>query len=194
MAGDQDLGPIGLEEGGPMDLLACSECECRFYVPGVVASDGRHCPQCGGDLAVVVERMASIPLDARWLDPRVEPPFEVTVVEVRRKRARARENGQRIVKELADYFPVKVDGHSLQVSVNRGAAADAALRVAAILDGVDSGWEEHFFLPRSYSGVTSDDPSPPPNRARGHLRLVPQTRLRGAAEAPLRGFEPRFPD
>ena len=160
-----------------MDLLACSECERRFYVPGAAASDGRQCPRCGGGLVLAVHRMASIPLDARWLDPRVDPPFEVTVVELRRKRARARRNGQRIVKELADYFPVKADGRSLQVSVNRGAAADAALRVAAILDGVDSGWEEHFFLPTSNSQEPSDDWGGAPDRTRGHLHLV-----RGADE------------
>lgn len=157
-----------------MDLLACSECEHRFYVPGVEPSDGRRCPQCGGGLALAVHRIASIPLDARWLDPLVVPPSEVTVVELRRKREGAVEGGEQIVRNLADYFPVKANGRSVEVSVNRGAAADAPLRVAAILDGVDSGWEEHFYLPTSDPQLPSGDLRIPPARTRSHLLLVRQ--------------------
>jgi len=51
-----------------MDLLACSECGDRFYVPGVRLSDSRGCPHCGGGLNLALHHMASIPLDARWLD------------------------------------------------------------------------------------------------------------------------------
>src|SRR3954453_12121754 len=77
------LGPDrGPKKEGPMDLLACSECECRFYVPGLTASDDRHCPQCGADLALAVHGLASIPLDARWLSPRTAPDPEITVVEL----------------------------------------------------------------------------------------------------------------
>jgi hypothetical protein len=50
-----------------MDLLACSECGDRFYVPGVRLSDSRGCPHCGGGLNLALHQMASIPLDARWL-------------------------------------------------------------------------------------------------------------------------------
>lgn len=164
-----------------MDLLACSECARRFYAPGVSASDNRRCPQCGGGLALTAQGMAAIPLDARWLDPGLVPGFEVTVVELRRKRERGGRTEERIVRDLADYFPVEASGGSVQVSVNRGAAADAALRVAAILDGVDGGWEEHFFLPTSHSGVSEDDSPPPSTRARRHLHLVSQ------AEESLKG-------
>ena len=51
-----------------MDLLACSQCDHRFYAPG---SDRIHsCPQCGAGLALAMHDMTSIPLDARWIDPR----------------------------------------------------------------------------------------------------------------------------
>jgi hypothetical protein len=155
-----------------MDLLACGECEHRFYVPGVAAADGRQCPECGGHLDLAEHGMQSIPLDAHWLDPRAVPEFEVTVIELRRKRKHHAKGGKKIVRDLADYFPVKGKGRSVQVSVNRGVAAEAALRVAAVLDGVDSGWEDHFYLPTSESQVPSADPRPPPSPARRHLHLV----------------------
>jgi hypothetical protein len=156
-----------------MDLLACSRCVCRFYVPGVAASDGQLCPQCGADLALAVHGLTSIPLDARWLDPQAVPAPEITMVELRGKRERTVEDGEQIVRDLAGYFPVTADGRSVHVSVNRGAASDAALRVAAVLDGVDSGWEEHFYLPASGSDARPDH-LPAPTTRRGNLRLVPR--------------------
>jgi hypothetical protein len=115
--------------------------------------------------------MASIPLDARWLDPEVVPAPEITVVELRGKRERTVEDGQQIVRDLAGYFPVTANGRSVQVSVNRGAASDAALRVAAVLDGVDSGWEEHFYLPTSGAEARPDE-LPAQTARRGNLHLV----------------------
>jgi hypothetical protein len=35
----------------------------------------------------------------------------------------------------------------VQITVDRGRAAEAPLRMATILDGIDKGWEEHFHLP-----------------------------------------------
>ena len=55
-----------------MDLLACSQCGSRFYVPGIGPSESRCCSQCGAGLDLALHGMTSIPLDARWLDPRVE--------------------------------------------------------------------------------------------------------------------------
>jgi predicted nucleic acid-binding Zn-ribbon protein len=52
-----------------MDLFACSKCGDQFYVPGVGSSDRRGCPHCGGGLNLALHDVASIPLDARWLDP-----------------------------------------------------------------------------------------------------------------------------
>jgi ribosomal protein S27AE len=156
-----------------MDLLACSECDHRFYVQGVGPPESRFCPHCGGGLALAVHCMTSIPIDARWLDPRAGPTErpEVTVVELRGKRKRDGKTGKRIVRDLADYFAVEALDGSVKVSVNRGAPADAALRVAAVLDGVDTGWEDHFYLPTADSQAPRDL-QPPPPRARGHLRLI----------------------
>jgi hypothetical protein len=62
-----------------MDLLACSQCGRRFYVPGVGPSDSNCCPQCGGGLGLALHRINSIPLDARWLDAGVAPSSAPTV-------------------------------------------------------------------------------------------------------------------
>lgn len=52
-----------------MDLLACSKCGDQFYLPGAGHSAARGCcPNCGGDLCLALRDMASIPLNARWLD------------------------------------------------------------------------------------------------------------------------------
>jgi hypothetical protein len=157
-----------------MDLLACSECDHRFYAPGLGSADIHCCPQCGGGLALAMHDMRSIPLDARWIDPRAGPVDrpEVTVVELRSKRDHGGKTGKRIVSDLADYFAVKADGQSVEVSVNRGAPDDAALRVAAVLDGVDTDWERHFYLPTSESAEPPRDLRSPRRRGRNHLHLV----------------------
>jgi hypothetical protein len=49
-----------------MDLLACSECGHRFYLPRAGGVD-HWCPSCGHGLDLALRDMASIPLDARWL-------------------------------------------------------------------------------------------------------------------------------
>jgi hypothetical protein len=122
-------------------------------------------------LVLAVHGLVSIPLDARWLDPQVVPAPEITVVELRSKRERTVEGGQQIVRDLAGYFPLTANGRSVQVSVNRGAASEAPLRVAAVLDGVHSGWEEHFYLPTSGSEARPHDP-PAQTPRRGRLHLV----------------------
>jgi hypothetical protein len=157
-----------------MDLLACSQCGHRFYAPGAGSVDSRGCPQCGGGLTLALHDMTSIPLDARWIDPRAGPGDgpEMTVVELRSKRDRGGKTGKRIVRDLADYFAIEANGQSVEVSVNRGAPADAALRVAAVLDGVDTDWERHFYLPTSESAELPRDLRSPPRRGRNHLRLV----------------------
>jgi hypothetical protein len=157
-----------------MDLLACSECDHRFYAPGLGSADIHCCPQCGGGLALAMHDMTSIPLDARWLDTRAGPVDrpEVTVVELRSKRDHGGKTGKRIVRDLADSFAVKANGRSGEVSVNRGVPADAALRVAAVLDGVDTDWERHFYLPTAESAGLPRDLRGLPRRRRDHLHLV----------------------
>lgn len=157
-----------------MDLLACSDCEQRFYLPGVGPSDSRWCPERGGGLDLALQGMRSIPLDAHWLDARLgsgDAP-QVTVVRLRSKRGRAGKAGKRIVRSLGDYFPVRAKGRSVKVSVNRGVPADAALRVAAVLDGVETGWEEHFYLPTADSEGPPRDLRWPLLAGRDHLRVV----------------------
>lgn len=157
-----------------MDLLPCSECDHSFYAPGLGSAEIRCCPQCGGGLALALRDLTSIPLDACWLDPRAGPVQgpEVTVVELRSKRDRGGKTSKRIVNDLADYFAVKANGRSVEVSVNRGASDDAALRVAAVLDGVDTNWERHFYLPTSESAEAPRDLRSPPRRRPNHLHLV----------------------
>jgi hypothetical protein len=155
-----------------MDLLGCSDCEHRFYVSGLAGTNGRPCPQCGGDLIVEIFGMTSIPLDARMLDTRVGAAEEVTVVDLRQKRRTAGTHGRRIVMDLSAYFAVKSSASAVQVWVNRGIAADAALRVAAVLDGIDDGWEEHFYLPTNDVDGPSEGSKSAPVPARGHLQLV----------------------
>jgi hypothetical protein len=171
-----------------MDLLACSDCGHRFYLPGNGAMKSRWCPQCGGDLGLALHGMTSIPLDARWLDPRVSAagPPPVTVVELRRKGERAGKTGKRILRQLGDYFAVKANGgRSVEVSVNRGRPVDATLRVAAVLDGVDAGWEQHFYLPTADAqGPHGDELSRPPLRSRSGLRLVASNGDRFQSEGP----------
>jgi hypothetical protein len=135
--------------------------------------DGRFCPQCGGGLTLALNGITSIPLDARWLDHDHAPADapEVTVVDLRCKRDRAGKTGKRIVKELGDYFAVRANRGSVKVSVNRGVPAEAALRVAAVLDGVDSDWEQHFYLPTAGPQDPPHDSQRRPSRL-GHLRLV----------------------
>jgi hypothetical protein len=62
-------------------------------------------------------------------------------------RKRAEKAGDRIVRYLADHFELTASGSAVEVSVGAAAVAPPALLVAAILDGIDERWEEHFELP-----------------------------------------------
>jgi hypothetical protein len=66
---------------------------------------------------------------------------------VRLPRRRNAEAANRILRELAEFYPVTLKGSSVQIAVDRGRAAEAPLRVATILDDIDKAWEEHFQLP-----------------------------------------------
>ena len=57
------------------------------------------------------------------------------------------EPANRILRELAEFYPVTLRGSSVRIAVDRGRASEAPLRVATILDDIDKGWEEHFHLP-----------------------------------------------
>lgn len=172
-----------------MDLLACSKCEHRYYVNGASSPEGFWCPHCGGGLGLAFHHISSIPLDARWLDPHssIETP-ESTIVDLRSKRKHAGRTARRIGKDLAHYFDVTADGRSLKVWVNRGASDQAALRVAAVLDGVDSNWEEHYYLPTVDPatldlGDSAPRPIAPPAQPANHLRLVSRENESGLGSA-----------
>ena len=66
---------------------------------------------------------------------------------VRLPRRQNSEPADRILRELAEFYPVSLRGSSVQIAVDRGRAAEAPLRVATILDDIDMTWEEHFHLP-----------------------------------------------
>ena len=66
---------------------------------------------------------------------------------VRLPRRQNAEAANRILRELAEFYPVTLRGSSVQIAVDRGRAAEAPLRVATILDDIDKRWEEHFHLP-----------------------------------------------
>jgi hypothetical protein len=134
-----------------MEVLACFGCGERFYVAGVATAEHRRCPGCGRILVRAGHGVADIPLDARWLDRKtgsVDRPG-VTVVGLRRRSTRGRRGAKRIVTGLADYFRVDHHGQHFEVRVDGGQPEEAALRVAAVLDGVDPGWERYFHLPRA---------------------------------------------
>jgi hypothetical protein len=158
-----------------MDLLACTVCSERFY--GVVSPSHESCwcPHCGTDVEVAEHDITSIPLDARWLGPSaqsVDPP-RVTIVDLRRKRQHRRKSAKRIATQLGDYFPVRPHGRLLEVAVNRGESDDAALRVAAVLDGVDPSWERYFYLPTSKPQQPAHQRHQRAPVSRAHLRAVP---------------------
>lgn len=156
-----------------MDLLSCDQCGHRFYTPGQATLELYLCTHCGGHLEVSRHGIASIPLDAKWLDTRIAlaGPEPVTVVSLRQKHKHGGRTAKRIVKELGDYFDLSARGQSVEVSVSRGEPEAAEMRVAAILDGVESSWEQHFYL-----GATDSAPIPSEShelpRRRGHLHLV----------------------
>ena len=63
------------------------------------------------------------------------------------RRKRSGEIGDGIVRDLGTYFDVTPLGSSVEISVDARAVGPPTLRVAAILDGIDGRWEEHFHLP-----------------------------------------------
>ena len=66
---------------------------------------------------------------------------------VRLPRRQNAEAANRILRELAEFYPVTLTGSSVRIAVDRGRAAEAPLRIATILDDIDMAWEEHFHLP-----------------------------------------------
>lgn len=77
--------------------------------------------------------------------PRYQLHLAPTVVTLPRRQNS--ESANRILRELAEFYPVTLRGLSVRIAVDRGRAAEAPLRIATILDDIDMTWEEHFHLP-----------------------------------------------
>jgi len=63
------------------------------------------------------------------------------------RRRNGGETAERIARSLSTYFELTNVGSSIEILVDPEAVGPPTLRVAAILDGIDRRWEEHFHLP-----------------------------------------------
>jgi hypothetical protein len=127
-----------------MDLFLCPSCGSVFWASSE-SSTAYRCPECVARLDLAVSGPTTIPREARSLDGDGWNGLAPTTVILRRKRAdRA---ADRIVRDLGDHFELTASESAVEVSVGAAAVAPPALLVAAILDGIDERWEEHFHLP-----------------------------------------------
>lgn len=127
-----------------MDLFLCPACGSAFWAP-FEASNARHCPECATRLDLAASGPTTVPLEARLLDGDWWDGSAPRMVVLRRKRTSR--IGDQIVRDLGDYFEITPSSAAVEVSVAAEAVGPPALRVAAILDGIDQRWEEHFHLP-----------------------------------------------
>jgi hypothetical protein len=127
-----------------MDLFLCPACGSVFWAPSE-ASNERRCPECDARLDLSASGPTTVPLEARLLDGDWWDGSAPRMVVLRRKRAGR--IGDRIVRDLGDYFDIAPSGSAVEVSVKAAVVAPPAVLVAAVLDGIDEGWEEHFHLP-----------------------------------------------
>jgi hypothetical protein len=137
-----------------MDLFQCPSCGSVFWASSE-ASTGYRCPECVARLDLAASGPTSIPGEARSLDGEGWNGSAPGTVILLRKRAE--KAGDRIVRYLADHFELTSSGSAVEVSVGAAAVAPPALLVAAILDGIDERWEEHFHLPILISSAPSPE-------------------------------------
>jgi hypothetical protein len=132
-----------------MNLQHCPECRHAFTAPDGGVSEGRNCVVCGGALNILARNVIQIsPMWEGYGAYTADAMSEVaTVASVEIRRRRIGGDGGRILADLGDYFQVVATDSGAQVCVDRGPPIDAPWRVAAILDGIDGGWEEHFVIP-----------------------------------------------
>jgi hypothetical protein len=131
-----------------MQLLHCQACRHAFIAPDGSDPRGAVCLLCGGALGELARDVIQVsPLEEGNESRTTGVPGEVselTSVAIRRRQADG--DGARILADLGDYFPIVATESGAQVSVDRGPPSDAAWRVAAILDGIDAGWEQHLLI------------------------------------------------
>lgn len=126
-----------------MDLFTCSSCGAVFYSTG---ASGGCCLRCGTRVDHSASHLTSIPLAARCLDgdrPNTDPAPQRVML----RRKNGGETAERIARSLRIYFELTNVGSSIEILVDPEAVGPPTLRVAAILDGIDRRWEEHFHLP-----------------------------------------------
>jgi len=132
-----------------MNLQYCPGCRHAFTATDGDGAEARSCVVCGGALSMLAQDVLQVsPLGDGVENGAGEAMTEVaavTSVAIRRRRTDG--DGGQILSDLSDYFQVVATDAGAQVCVDRGPPIDAPWRVAAILDGIDGGWEEHFVIP-----------------------------------------------
>jgi hypothetical protein len=132
-----------------MNLLYCTGCRHAFTASGGSEPGVDVCVLCGGALSELARDVIQVsPMGEGYENQTAAVTSEVAAVTSVAIRCRRTDgSGGRILADLGDYFQVVATDTGAQVCVDRGPPTDAPWRVAAILDGIDGGWEEHFFLP-----------------------------------------------
>jgi hypothetical protein len=133
-----------------MNLLYCPDCRHAFTAPGGdEKAGGEDCVLCGGPLSLLAREVIQVsPLGNGHRSGGAGEIAEVVGVASVAIRSRVRDgDGDRILASLSSYFQVVATDTGAQVCVDRGSPIDAPWRVAAILDGIDAGWEKHISIP-----------------------------------------------
>jgi len=128
-----------------MNLLYCAGCRHAFTEPD--GGQSGTCVVCGGVPRLIARDVLQVsPLRERDDGPALAGT-EATAAGVALRRRQSELRGDLILRKLSSYFQVVATDGGAQVSVDRSPPIDAPWRVAAVLDGIDQSWEEHFFLP-----------------------------------------------
>lgn len=144
-----------------MNLLYCADCRHAFTSPaGRDQAGAEDCVLCGAPLSLLAREVIQVsPLGNGHERHGAAGMTEVVgVASVAIQCDQADGDGSRILANLNDFFTVVPTDTGAQVCVDRGRPIDAPVRLAAILDGIDGGWEEHLFIPEL--AALEADPGP----------------------------------
>lgn len=132
-----------------MNLLYCPDCRHAFTAPGGdEKAGGEDCVLCGGPLSLLAREVIQVsPLGDGYGNGGAEMTEVVGVASVMVRCRQINGDSDRILASLSNYFQVVTTDSGAQVCVDRGPPIDAPWRVAAILDGIDEGWQQHLFIP-----------------------------------------------
>lgn len=133
-----------------MDLLYCADCRHAFTVPGSRAPQARTCPICAGALRVIAPDVVQVsPLREPDAGPAFVEGAESGPSTVALQRKHTGRVCDRVLEELARYFRVvATNREEAEVHIDRCPPSGAAWHVAAVLDGIDGDWEDHFTMPQ----------------------------------------------